>query len=132
MDQESVDYEQRANEVGDSIRTHLVAFHTGGIATLLATAASFLGNGVAPQWIVIPTASFSLGLIVVLCSLFLQKYKAIQRSKAIRAKKEVPSYEKWRWRNFTWDIVSVFLFVIAVWLSLSALQVIQLPVPCPK
>jgi hypothetical protein len=115
---------QRANQVADTIRTHLVAFNTGGIATALATAASLVEKCVRPAWASAPTALFAGGLVVVMISLFLQKHKAIKRARADQAGKPEPNYDGFFWRNFTYDALSLLLFCAGVGSALHALYVL--------
>jgi hypothetical protein len=74
----------RADATGDSIRTHLLALHTGGIGVCLATAASLVEECVDPAWIVPAGLTFAFGLVITVGSLFLQKHKALKRRDAAK------------------------------------------------
>jgi hypothetical protein len=116
-----IDYETRSQQIADSLRTHLVAFNTGGIGIGLATAASLAAQCVKPNWITPATASFVVGLLLVIGSLFLQKHKALKRRDAACAEKAKPDFTGFLWRNFTWDILSFAAFTIGAVLALCAL-----------
>lgn len=111
----------RADAVADSIRTHLVAFNTGGIGVCLAAAASLVDSCVRPSWVIPAVAFFSAGLVAVVASLFLQRHKALKRRNAATANEVVPSFTSYLWRNFTWDLISLSLFCTGVALGLAAL-----------
>lgn len=112
--------QQRADAMADSIRTHLVTYNTGGIAALLATATSLVENKIPPDWVIVPVFLFSLGLVVVLISLFLQKGKSLERARNIRQREEVASFDAWFKRNETYDLLAGALFLAGVICGLDA------------
>jgi hypothetical protein len=115
----------RADATGDSIRTHLIAFHTGGIGVCLATAASLVDDCVDPAWVGPASITFAFGLALTCCSLFLQKHKALKRRNAARASKAEPNFTAWYWRNFTWDLVSLGVFCVGAYLAFCALRSLE-------
>lgn len=122
MQSEPSDQEKRSRDVADKIRTYLIALHSGGIAVTFAVAGTLAGQKVAPAWAVWPVASFVTGLVVLGMSLFLAKYKALTRDRD-------PSiqFTRWFWRNATYDLASLGIFVVAVCIGLWQLHVIRLP-----
>ena len=121
MQDSSAAHIARANEIADSLRKYLIGFNTGGIAAILAAAASLASECVNPKWVVPSFAFFSLGLCLVLISLFLQKHKALARRDAAVAGQPQPDYTKGIWRNFTWDLMAFSAFLIGVMFALSSL-----------
>ena len=112
----------RADATGDSIRTHLIAMHTGGIGVSLATAAALVDDCVEPAWLVPSGLTFAFGLAVTVGSLFLQKHKALKRRDAAKSGRPEPSYTRWYWRNFTWDLVALGVFCVGAYLAFCALS----------
>jgi hypothetical protein len=96
---ETQNYSERADGIADSLRTFLIAIHTGGIAVVFAVAGSLASECVNPRWAVCPAAIFSLGLVLVGFSLLLAKHKALKRRDAVAAKKAVPEFKNILWRN---------------------------------
>ena len=122
MTSEVDQHASRADATGDSIRTHLLALHTGGIGVCLATAASLVEECVDPAWVVPAGLVFAFGLVVTVGSLFLQKHKALKRRDAATASKAGPNFKTWYWRNFTWDLVALGVFCVGVTLAFCALR----------
>lgn len=116
-----IDHETRSQQIADSLRTHLVAFNTGGVGVCLATAASLAAQCVKPHWVTPAIISFVAGLLLVIGSLFLQKHKALKRRDAARNGKAEPDFTCFLMRNFTWDILSLAAFAIGAVLALCAL-----------
>ncbi len=115
----------RADATGDSIRTHLLALHTGGIGVCLATAASLVEECVDPAWIVPAGLTFAFGLVITVGSLFLQKHKALKRRDAAKVSKAEPDFTPWYWRNFTWDLVALGVFCVGAYLAFCALRSLE-------
>jgi len=122
MSNARVEQEKRSQDVADKIRTYLAALNTGGIAVTFGVAGSLASNKVNPGWAVWPVASFVMGLIILGASLFLAKHKALKR----RDNADI-DFTKWYWRNFTYDLLSLIAFVIAVAIGLWQLNCLQLP-----
>jgi hypothetical protein len=119
---EPTDQEKRSREIADKIRTYLSALHTGGIAITFAVAGTLAGQKVPPSWAVWPVSAFTVGLVVLGLSLFLAKHKAKKRDQNPDV-----NFRPWYWHNFTYDLLSMFVFVIAVGVGLWQLQCIRLP-----
>lgn len=122
MSSEPPDQEKRSREIADKIRTYLTALHTGGIAITFGVAGSLASQKVNPAWAVLSVVGFAVGLVILGASLFLAKHKALKR-------RDDPSrdFKKWYWRNFTYDLLSLVFFIVAVGAGLWQLSCIQLP-----
>lgn len=108
------DYDARAREIADVTRRYLVGLNTGGIAITIAFASSLAEKGVEPRWAVWPVSVFVLGLVVSSVSILLAKHKALKRRDAAREDRPEPTYAKWYWANFTYEIVALVAFIAAV------------------
>jgi hypothetical protein len=115
----------RADSVADSVRTHVLAFNTGGIGVCFAAAASLAEQCVNLRWVIGPVALFTAGLVVVAASLLLQKHKALKRRDAAREGRSEPNFKPWYWRNFTWDLFALGLFCGGVAFALINLSCIH-------
>jgi hypothetical protein len=122
------EHEQRAREIADASRRYLTALNTGGVAITFGVASTLAGKGVDPAWAACPVGIFVLGLAVTASSLLLAKHKALKRRNARRDAGPVPEFERWYWRNFTYEIVALLLFLVAVGLGLWRLSWMHLPV----
>jgi hypothetical protein len=120
---EATDQEKRSREIADKIRTYLTALNTGGIAMTFAVAGSLASQKVNPAWAVWPVVCFVVGLVILGASLFLAKHKALKR-------RHNPSFSfsKWYWRNFTYDLLALAMFCLAVGIGLWRLSCLRLPV----
>jgi uncharacterized membrane protein len=118
-------YTSRSNELADTTRRLLVAIHTGGIAISFGVAGSLLDKGINPEWVYYPVILFSLGLIVVVFSLIAAKHKALARKRAHEQKKPIPLFDKWWQTNFVFELVTLLIFVVAVFSGLGKLKDIQ-------
>ena len=109
MSADPPDQEKRSRDIADKLRTYLTALHTGGIAITFGVAGSLAAQRVHPAWVVLPVSGFVLGLIVLGASLFLAKHKALRR-------RDDPArdFKSWYWWNFTYDLLSLSIFVAAV------------------
>lgn len=97
-----------------------------------AVAGAFVEHNVAPAWAVWPVAIFALGLCVTGGSLFLAKHKALKRRNALQEKTQMPDYTKWRWRNFTYDLLALCIFLAAVACGLYQIHGITLTAAAVK
>ncbi|TBW07222.1 hypothetical protein E0E52_12460 [Azotobacter chroococcum] len=122
MPTEPTDQEKRSQEIADKLRTYLAALNTGGIAVTFGVAGSLASQKVNPGWAVWPVVAFVAGLVILAVSQFLAKHKALRR----RDNAQV-DFIKWYWRNFTYDLLSLATFCIAVGLGLWQLKCIRLP-----
>lgn len=122
MSNEPPDQEKRSQEIADKVRTYLTALNTGGIAITFGVAGSLASQKVSPAWAVWPVASFVAGLVMLGASLFLAKHKALKR-------RDDPNidFRKWYWRNFTYDLLSLTIFIVAVSIGLWQLNSLRLP-----
>lgn len=123
---ESYDYHKRADEIADATRRFLVGLHTGGIAIALAVAGNLASEGVSPAWVVWTVVWFAAGLVMSGWSLLWAKHKALKRRSAARENKPIPPYNAWWQRNFTIELLTLVIFVIAIYVGLSALQAVKL------
>lgn len=121
MTTEPNDQEKRSRELADSIRRYLTALNTGGIAMTFAVAGSLADEKVNPDWTAWPIVAFVLGLTITGGSLFLAKHKALKR-------RDNPNrdFSNWYWRNFTYDLIALVVFVVGVGLGLWQLSCIRL------
>jgi len=122
---EPYDYGKRADELADAMRRYLIGINTGGIAVTLTFAASLAEKGVHPGWVIWPAALFSLGLGISGSSLLFAKHKALKRKKAAEENQEIPKYDAWCQRNFTYEFITLTVFLVAVGLALYRLQCID-------
>lgn len=118
----SEDYEKCSREIADTTRRLLIALNTGGIAVAFGVAGSLAAHGVAPSWAIAPVSVFVAGLVVSAASLFMAKHKAIKRRDAVRDNQPEPDFKKWRHRNFSYEIVTLIIFVVAVFVALKQIQ----------
>lgn len=126
---ESYDYEKRADDMADAMRRYLVGINTGGVAVALTFAANTMGKGVHPSWIIWPVLLFVLGLGISGGSLLLAKHKALKRKQATVKGEPIPEYKAWCQRNFTYELLTLAVFLCAVGVSLCQLQSLQFPQP---
>jgi hypothetical protein len=122
MSNDPPDQEKRSREIADKIRTYLTALNTGGIAITFGVAGSLASQKVSPAWAVWPVVGFVVGLVILGASLFLAKHKALKR-------RDNPNrdFTKWYWRNFTYDLLSLAAFIVAVGTGLWQLNCLRLP-----
>ena len=122
MSNEPPDQEKRSREIADKIRTYLTALNTGGIAITFAVAGSLASQKVRPAWTVWPVVGFVVGLILLGASLFLAKHKALKRRADPNS-----DFTKWYLRNFTYDLLALAAFIVAVGIGLWRLNCLRLP-----
>lgn len=120
------EHEKRSQEVADSLRRFLVAIHTGGIGAMLAVASSLTEQRVHPRWAFWPVLIFVVGLVVIGVSLLLAKHRELKRLDAAKANQPEPDFTGWLWRSYTWDTISLVLFVGASVIALVMLSGINL------
>ena len=121
MSLQPADQEKRAQEVADKLRTYLTGLNTGGIAIAFAVAGSLASQKINPVWAVWPVVAFVCGLVILAASQFLAKHKALAR----RDNPQI-SFKRWYWRNFTYDLLSLVAFCVAVGLGLWQLSSLRL------
>ena len=119
----------RADAVADTLRSFLVAIHTGGLGVVFAVAGSLAGECVNPRWAVCPALIFSAGLALVGGSLLLAKHKALKRRDAAKADQPIPEFKEYWARNSTWDAITLGVFVLGVFVGLHKLG--SIVVGCP-
>lgn len=129
---ESYDYGKRADEMADAMRRYLVGINTGGVAVALTFAANAMEKGVHPSWVVFPVLLFVLGLGVSGGSLLLAKHKALKRKQAADKGEPIPEFKAWCQRNFTYELLTLVVFLCAVGVGLYHLQCLQLQRPKPE
>jgi hypothetical protein len=117
---DSSTHESRSQALADEIRRFLLAVHTGGIATVVALAASLADNGVRPIWVVVPISLFLLGVVFAALSMFLAQHREIKRRDAIQKNQEPPIFRVLLWSWF-WNWLSLGAFVVAALLVLWSL-----------
>lgn len=122
MSRESADLEKRSREVSDKLRTYLATLNTGGIAVTFGVAGSLASQKVNPGWAVWPVFTFVVGLVILAASQFLAKHKALKR----RDNPQVDFSTKWYWWNFTYDLLALAAFCVAVCLGLWQLSCVRL------
>jgi hypothetical protein len=125
----SYDYGKRADEVADAMRRYLVGINTGGVAVALTFAANAMENGIHPGWIIGPVLLFVLGLGVSGGSLLLAKHKALKRKQAAVKGERIPEYKAWHQQNFTYELLTLIVFLCAVGVGLYELQRLQFQQP---
>lgn len=104
--------------MADAIRRYLVGINTGGVAVTLTFAANAIENGIHPAWVFWPVLFFVLGLGISGGSLLLAKHKALKRKQAAEKGKPIPEYKAWHQRNFTYEILTLVVFLCAVIIGL--------------
>lgn len=122
-------FSNRADTVADTLRSFLVAIHTGGLGVVFAVAGSLAGECVNPRWAVCPALIFSAGLVFVGGSLLLAKHKGLKRHDAAKAGVPIPEFKEWWARNSTWDATILGVFVLGVIVGLHNLG--SVVVGCP-
>jgi len=123
---ETYDFGRRADKLADAMRRYLIGINTGGIAVVLTFAAALTEKGVHPGWIIWPVALFALGLGISGGSLLYAKHKALRRKKAADDGKEIPKFDIWYQRNFTYELITIVLFSVAAVIALYQLQGLDL------
>ena len=113
-------HDTRSRELADSVRRYLVAAHTGGIATVLATATSLAAHQVHPRWALGPIGVFAVGLLMAGVSMLLAQHREMKRRDAAKAGKEDPEFSFFWW-SWSWNWASLALFVGAVTTALWGL-----------
>lgn len=126
---ESYDYGKRADEMADAMRRFLVGINTGGVAVVLTFAANAMEKGVHPGWVVCAVLLFVLGLGVSGGSLLLAKHKALKRKQAAEKGQCIPQFKAWCQRNFTYELLTLVVFLCAVGVSLYQLHNLKLQLP---
>jgi len=119
--------EQRSREIADTTRRYLTALNTGGVAVTFAVAGALASHGVEPRWAVGPVAVFVAGLTITGVSLLLAKHKALRRRNAAAAQEPEPNFKKVLWANFTYEVLALVAFLVAVGLGLWELSCVRLP-----
>ena len=119
---DSEGFENRSREIADTTRRLLIALNTGGIAVTFGVAGSLAAQDVAPSWAVAPVSVFVAGLVVSAISLLMAKHKAIKRRDAVREGQAEPNFKVWHHRNFTYEVITLVIFVVAVYVGLNQLQ----------
>ena len=114
----SEEYENRALAVADTTRRYLIALNTGGVAVTFAVAGSLAAEGVNPSWAIWPVAIFVFGLVISAISLFLVKNKALKRRDAALENLPMPDYAKWYLANFSYEILTLAVFLTGVSMGL--------------
>ena len=126
---DSYDYGKRADEMADAMRRYLVGINTGGVAVALTFAANAMEKGVHPGWGIGPVFLFVLGLGVSGGSLLLAKHKALKRKQAAVKGEPIPEYKAWCQRNFTYELLTLVVFLCAVGAGLYQLQSLRFQQP---
>lgn len=78
----------------------------------MATAAAFMDSKVSPMWAVPALIWFTLGLTISIGSVLFAKHKALKRRDAARNDIPIPEFKRFRERNFTYELLSLSLFVV--------------------
>ncbi|MDH5834438.1 hypothetical protein [Luteimonas kalidii] len=120
-------HEARSQQLADSVRRYLVAAHTGGIATVLATASSLAAQQIHPRWALWPIGVFAIGLLLAGISMLLAQHREMKRRDAAKAGKEDPEFS-FLWWSWSWNWLSLIVFVGAVAAALWGLGSISLAV----
>lgn len=117
-------YDSRAREIADTTRRYLIALNTGGVAMMFAVASSLATEGVNPGWAIWPVGIFVIGLTISAISLFLAKNKALRRKNAAAEGKPMPDYATWYSANFSYEILTLAIFLVGVFVGLWKLSTI--------
>jgi hypothetical protein len=126
---EQYDYGKRADDLADTMRRYLVGINTGGIAVTLTFAASMAEKGIHPAWAIVPVSLFAFGLGVSGFSLLYAKHKALKRKDAKEEGKEIPKFKAWCQRNFTYELITLVIFLVASGASIYQLKNLELMQP---
>ena len=121
-----VEHEKRSQEIADTTRRFLVAVHTGGIGITFALASALAGYRINPGWAVWPVVVFASGILIVGVSLMLAKHRELKRRDAAKKGEKEPNFSGFFWRSYTWDIISLFLFVVGVVVGLAIIYGIDI------
>ena len=114
-------HESRSQALADEIRRFLVAVHTGGIATVVALAASFASNKIQPKWAVTPIVLFLLGILFAALSMLLAQHREIKRRDAAEKGDPAPQFKTLAW-SWLWNWLSLGMFVLAAGITLFAIS----------
>lgn len=120
----SEENENRALDIADTTRRYLIALNTGGVAVTFAVASSLAAEDVNPGWAIWPVAIFVFGLTISAVSLFLAKNKALRRRDTASENNPMPDYAKWYLANFSYEILTLAVFLIGVSMGLWQLSTI--------
>ena len=89
-----------------------------------AVAGSLAAHGTDPGWAIWPVAIFVLGLAVSAISLLLAKNKALKRRNASAEGGPMPDYATWYFANFSYEILTLVVFLVGVSAGLWRLSAI--------
>lgn len=89
---------------------------------MLAVASALAAQGVHPQWTFWPILIFVIGLVVIGVSLLLAKHRELKRRDAAIAGQPDPNFTGLLWRSYTWDTISLGLFVVGSVVALAMLS----------
>jgi len=126
---EPYDYGKRADNLADVMRRYLIGINTGGIAITLMFAANMASKGVHPGWVMWPACFFTLGLGISGGSLLYAKHKALKRKQAAENGKEIPKYDALLQRNFAYELITLFFFLLASGIAFSQLKSLEFEKP---
>lgn len=116
------DQERRAREIADITRRYLIGLNTGGVALTFAVIGSLAERGVKPGWAVWPTGIFVFGLVISGVSLTLAKHRTLKRRDAAESGDPKPDFKKWYCASFSYEILTLAVFVLAVVVGLCKLH----------
>lgn len=119
-------FSNRADELADVLRRYLVGINTGGIAASLTFAASLAEKGINPNWVFWPVAIFVVGLGVSGGSMLYAKHKALKRRDAADNGGDIPEFDSCLQRNFSWDLVTLLIFLAGCTCGLIELNQLSL------
>jgi len=115
----SMDHQRRSQETADATRRFLIGANAGGALLAAWLAVALIDQGIPPRWITGPLLAFTLGVTFAGISLFLAKYRAIQRSLAGPEDATSQKFKRWYMRSFTWDIASGIFFLMGAGCALA-------------
>jgi len=113
-------HESRSQALGDEIRRILIGSNTGGIAAVVALAASMAAIKVHPAWAVTPIGIFLLGIVLAAVSAFLAQDREIRRRNAAERGESISNFHVLRW-SWLWNCLSLGAFVAGAIISLCSL-----------
>jgi hypothetical protein len=117
-------HDARSQALADEIRRFLVGANTGGIATIVAFAASLAGNKVHPAWALPPITFFLLGVVLAAFSALLAQNREIRRRDAAEKNVPLPPFNFLQW-SWLWNWLSLGAFVAASILGLWTLAMLS-------
>jgi hypothetical protein len=120
----ALEHWERAQNVADSTRRHVIALNTGGIGLVFSVAGWLAAKGAAPSWAFCPVVFFVMGLLFVGISMLLAKNRELKRFNEAREGRDPHAlYFSFYKRSFVWDAAAFLVFACGTLAALISIPV---------